>query len=150
MPLTKLFKILIFSLFITSIISIAAGEILIDTLPIILQDYIVQIDLEYYSSDFSIFDVIAIIIGIFAIAVLIGMWKFKNWARHLYIILVIVSLSYYYVDGPIVMNPFEAMFSDFSCMIDGILIYMMYMTPLSNIFKLKANKNEEPEEIKED
>lgn len=143
MPFTKLFKILIFSLFITSIFSIAAGEILIDTLPSILQDYIVQIDLEYDSSDFSIFDVIAMIIGIFAIAVLIGMWKFKNWARHSYVILTIVSLPYYYVDGPIVMNPLEAMFSDFSCMIDGILIYMMYMTPLSDKFKLKTNKNEE-------
>lgn len=143
MPFTKLFKILIFSLFITSIFSIAAGEILIDTLPSILQDYIVQIDLEYDSSDFTIFDVIAMIIGVFAIAVLIGMWKFKNWARHSYVILAIVSLSYYYVDGPVVMNSLEAMFSDFSCMIDGILIYMMYMTPLSDKFKLKTNKNEE-------
>lgn len=140
---TKLFKILIFSLFITGIFSITAGEILIDTLPGILQDYIVQTDLEYDSSDFTIFDVIAMIIGLFAIAVLIGMWKFKNWARHSYVILTIVSLPYYYVDGPVVMNPLEAMFSDFSCMIDGILIYMMYMTPLSDKFKLKTNKYEE-------
>ena len=139
---TKIFKILIWSLFITSIFSITAGEILIDTLPSILQDYIAQVDLEYYSSEFSIIDLIAMIIGLFAIAVLIGMWKFKNWARHSYLILAIVSLSYYYLDGPVVMNSTEAMFSDFSCMIDGILIYMMYMTPLSDKFQAKINNNE--------
>ena len=143
MPHTKLFKILIFSLFTTSIFSIAAGEILMDTLPSILQDYIAQVELEYYSSEFSIFDLIAIIIGVYFLAVLIGMWKFKNWARYSYLILAIVSLSYYFMDGPVVMNSTEAMFSDFSCMIDGILIYMMYMTPLSEKFKVKINKNDE-------
>jgi len=135
---TKLFKLLIFSLFLTSTFSIVAGNIFIDTLPIILQDYMMQIDLEYDSKDFNLFDVIVILIGIFAIAALIGMWKFKNWARHSYVILAIVSLPYYYMDGPTVMNPLEAMFNDLSCMIDGILIYMMYMTPLTDKFKYKG------------
>ena len=143
MSLTKLFKILLLALYVVTIFSITAGEMLVNTLPNVLQDYITQIDNEYYSSEFGTLDIVLILVGIFSITVIIGMWKFKNWARHSYVILAIAFLPYYYIDGPVVMNPLESIFNDLAHMIDGILIYMMYMTPLSDEFKLKANKNEE-------
>lgn len=143
MALTKQFKILLLTLFLITIFSATAEIMLVDTLPNVLRDYISQIDNEYYSSEFSILDIILIAVGIFAIAVIIGVWKFKNWARHSYLILSVALLPFYYMDGPVVMNSLESMFNDLSFMIDGILIYMMYLTPLSNEFKLKANKNEE-------
>ena len=142
LPLTKLFKILLLALLLFSIFSITAGEMLFDTLPNILQDYKTQVDNEYNSSDFSIIDVIFMPVAIFSIFAIIGVWKFKNWARHSYLIITIAFLPFYYIFGPVVMNHLEAMFNDLSFMLNGILIYMMYMTPLSNEFKLKANKNE--------
>ncbi|HIC43734.1 MAG TPA: hypothetical protein EYO73_05455 [Sulfurimonas sp.] len=141
MQLTKQFKILLLALLTMSILSTAVGIILVHTLPSVLQDYISKIDNEFYSSAFGILDIFTIIIGIFAIAVIIGVWKFKNWARHSYVLFTIIFLPYYYIDGPIIMNPLEAIFNDLSLIIDGILICMMYMTPLSNEFKLKDDKN---------
>lgn len=143
MPLTKQFKILIVALFIVTTFSGIAGMILVDTLPTILQDYISQIDNEYASGEFGILEIILAFAGILSVVVIIGIWQFKNWARHSYVALSIALLPFYYIDGPIIMNPLESLFNDFSFMIDGVLIYMMYLTPLSNEFKLKANKNEE-------
>ena len=142
MPLTKLFKILLLTLLLVTIGSITATEIFIDTLPSVLQDYLAQVDNEYNSNSFGIFETILALMGVFFIIVVVGLWKLKNWARHSYLIITIALLPFYFLFGPVIMNPLEAILNDISFMIEGALIYMMYMTQLSNEFKVEANKND--------
>ncbi len=148
MPLTKVFKILIIAMFVVGIIEISVAEFLFDTLPMPLQKHIMLVENEPFDGNTTLTELTSIFIGgltiiIFTIASIIGIWKFKNWARYLYLITTILFLPIYFITGPVIMNPAEAMFSSIAYSIDGALIALMFLSPLSKEFKLNTNKNDE-------
>ncbi len=139
MPITALFRTILIAGLITAIIGIVAGMTLTDTLPTILQEYLNQVNNEGMSDNTAIiFLIVAITTLILLIASTIGLWKFKNWARVIYIVATIVFLPFYPAMGPVVMNPWEAMFGDISLILEGILIAMMFFSPLNEEFKIKS------------
>ena len=139
MPITALFRIILIAGLLTAIIGIVAGMTLIDTLPTILQEYLTHVENEEMSDNTAIMLLItAVTILILLIASTIGLWKFKNWARIIYIVITIVFLPLYPAMGPIVMNPWEAMFGDIALILEGVLIAMMFFSPIHEEFKTKS------------
>lgn len=135
MPITALFRIILIAGLFTAIIEVVAGMTLVDTLPTILQEYLTQIENEEISDNTAI---MLLIIGVMLIASTIGLWKFKNWARIIYIVITIVSLPLYPAMGPIIMNPWEAMFDNIALILEGVLIAMMFFSPIHEEFKTKS------------
>ncbi|MDP3589980.1 MAG: hypothetical protein Q8R54_05510, partial [Methylobacter sp.] len=60
---------------------------------------------------------------------------FKKWARTLYVVISLVSFLFYPVIGPVVLNVWEAMFSDVTMLLEGILIAMMFTGEISHKFE---------------
>jgi hypothetical protein len=136
MQITSLFRIVLISGLIVAIISIIAGVSLSDTLPPILQDYLLQIENEDISNtELVLFFIATPILLILLPISTIGLWKFKSWARTLYVVISVAFIPLYPVIGPVVMNGWEAMFSDIALMLEGVLIAMMFTGEISKKFK---------------
>ncbi|WP_434937637.1 hypothetical protein ACRWQN_10590 [Shewanella sp. HL-SH8] len=140
MQTTSLFRVILISGLIVAIIGIVAGVSLSDTLPLILQDYLLQTENEELSSmEFILFLILAPVLLVLLPISTIGLWKFKSWARTLYVVISVAFIPLYPVIGPVVMNGWEAMFSDVALMLEGVLIAMMFTGEISKKFKpLKA------------
>ncbi|WP_332420274.1 hypothetical protein, partial [Vibrio metschnikovii] len=136
MSITTLFRVILISGLVTSIVGIIAGFSLSETLPPILQEYLLQAEKKEVSN----FEMVFLLVASLALLVLlpvstVGLWKFKRWARTLYIVISIVFIPLSIFVGPIVMNSWEAMFNEIAILLEGILIAMMFMGPISEKFK---------------
>ncbi|WP_217523153.1 hypothetical protein [Vibrio metschnikovii] len=139
MPITTLFRVILISGLVTSIVGIIAGFSLSETLPPILQEYLLQAEKKEVSNFEMVFLLVASL-ALLALLVLLpvstaGLWKFKRWARTLYIVISIVFIPLSIFVGPIVMNSWEAMFNEIAILLEGILIAMIFMGPISEKFK---------------
>lgn len=139
MQITTLYRTVLVVSFITAVMGLIAGEVLRDTLPTILQEYFNHL----YSKEISekkmlLFAILGIGLSILSIAVLIGLWRFKIWARRLFLILEIVSLVLTPIMGPYVMNPWEALLCTISVTLVGALITLMYLSPIKEKFQAKG------------
>ena len=136
MQTTSLFRVVLISSLIAMAIALVAGLNLAETLPLTLQDYLIQIENEEMSGGEAILGLFAIVILLIALPIsTVGLWKFKPWARTLYVVITIAFIPFYPVLGPVVMNAWEAMFSDLSLILEGVLIAMMFIGPVSDKFK---------------
>jgi len=137
MQITSLFRIILISGVITAIVGVVVGINLADTLPILLQDYLINVDNEDITDGEATLSLIALFsLLILLLVSTIGLWKFKRWARTLYITLTVISVLFYPTLGPVVMNAWEAMFNDLALILEGILIAMMLTGPISEKFKI--------------
>lgn len=106
-------------------------------MPILLQDYLINADNEDITDGEATLSLIALFsLLILLLVSTIGLWKFKRWARTLYITLTVISVLLYPILGPVVMNAWEAMFNDLALILEGILIAMMFTGPISEKFKI--------------
>jgi hypothetical protein len=136
MPATSLFRAVLIAGLIFAIIAGVAGFSLSDTLPPTLQDYLAQVEDEDILGGKTIFFLIAALVMPILLPIsTIGLWKFKPWARTLYVLITVAFIPFYPVLGPVVMNGWEAMFNDIALMLDGILIAMMFTGEISQRFK---------------
>lgn len=138
MQKATLFRTILIAGLVTESISVVAGMSLTDTLPLELQNYVSQ-DL-FNAEDVSVGKSLLMIFSAVAIFLLlptsmIGLWKFKKWARTLYVVISLVSFLFYPVIGPVVLNGWEAMFSDLAMLLEGILIGMMFIGEISHKFE---------------
>ena len=139
MQITSLFRIILISGLIIAMIGIVAGFSLLDTLPPLLQSYLSQRENEELSGAEALF-LLAAIPTVFILLPIstIGLWKFKSWARTLYVVISVAFIPLYPVIGPVVMNGWEAMFSDLSLVLEGVLIAMMFTGEIGKKFKPAA------------
>ena len=136
-----LFRTILIAGLITAIVGIVAGFSLSDTLPQILQDYLTQTEVTDISNGEAIFALITILSVFILLPVsTIGLWKFKRWARTLYVVLTIIFIPFTPAIGPVVMNGWEYMFNDLALMLEGILIAMMFTGVISRRFQPIENK----------
>ncbi|MEZ5452461.1 MAG: hypothetical protein R3E93_06510 [Thiothrix sp.] len=105
-----------------------------DTLPITLQEYLLVEDTKGSSTWNMILG--GCFLALLVIA-LLGMWLFKFWAKTLYMIIMVVSIPLYPWFGVIIMTPWESLFNDSILLIDGILISMMFSSPVREAFTKK-------------
>jgi len=133
---TSLFRLILSFSVLAIIIAVVAGINLSNTLPESLQDYLYQLENEEVSDLENILWVLAgLTFLVITPLLLIGLWKFKPWARTLFLALTIVTFPLYVVLGPVVMNPWEAMFNDIAMLLEGGLIAMMFIGPISEKFQ---------------
>jgi len=136
MQITSLFRVVLILGLIFSIISIVAGISLSDTLPPILQDYLLQLENEELSAtEVILFLTATPMILTLLIVSTIGLWNFKSWARTLYVVISVAFIPLYPVIGPVIMNGWEAMFYDMELILKGVLIAMMFTGEVSQKFK---------------
>ena len=133
---TSLFRLVLSLSLLSIIIAVIAGANLSNTLPASLQDYLYQLENEELSNLESTLWVLAgLTILIITPLLLFGLWKFKPWARTLFLVLTIITFPLYVFLGPVVMNPWEAMFNDIAILLEGGLIAMMFIGPVSEKFQ---------------
>lgn len=76
--------------------------------------------------------------GLWLISAL-GLLFFQNWARHLYLVLSLLSLVTAPFSGFVVQPPVDALFSNATLLLDGALLAVAYLTPLAASFKAMPN-----------
>jgi len=140
MSITTLFRVILLSGILTAIIGTVVGSSLQDSLPSHLQAYLLQVDIT--QENFTQLEaILALVFLIVLIASFVGMWKFKHWARILYISCIILILPFYGTFGPIVESPWEAMFLDVSTTLEGVTVAMMWLEPLNERFNLSKRQS---------
>ena len=72
--------------------------------------------------------------GLWLIAA-VGLYFFRNWARHLYLALSFAHLALAPFSGFVVEPPLDFLFSATSLLLDGAILAMAYLLPLSANFK---------------
>ncbi|MFO1349126.1 MAG: hypothetical protein U1F12_11175 [Pseudomonadales bacterium] len=63
-----------------------------------------------------------------------GLFFLKNWARYLYLGLLVFVIPFYFLSGISVSSPVEKIFSDFSTWCNGAVIAIMFFSPFKNEF----------------
>jgi len=135
MSTTSLFRFVLIAGLIFTIIGIVAGISLSDTLPALLQEYLAQMESKDISSGGAIFVLLAMLAVFLLLPIsTIGLWKFKSWARTLYVVITVAFIPFYPIVGPVVMNGWEAMFSDIALILEGVLLAMMFTGEVSQNF----------------
>jgi len=138
MPATSLFRIILIAGLVITLIGVIAGFTLSDTLPQALQDHLAQksnADGEITNGEAISFIAALLLILILLPISTIGLWKFKSWARTLYVVLAVGFIPFYPVIGSVVRNGWEAMFIDTSLILEGVLLAMMFTGKVSEKFK---------------
>jgi hypothetical protein len=79
--------------------------------------------------------IIAYSFFIIYIIAFIGVYFFKKWARNLFLITLIISISLTLFYGTYVAGIYEVMLAEILNISDGMLIAMMYFSNLKNNFK---------------
>ena len=123
----SLFRFVLIAGLVFEIIGVIANISLSYTLPSILQDYITQVQNEDKPIGEEIFLLLAALSVLLLLPIsTIGLWNFKSWARTLYVAITVAFIPFYPVFGPVVMNGWEAMFTDTALILQGILLAMMF------------------------
>ena len=137
MSATSLFRTILIAVLIFATIGVTVGISLSDTLPPALQNYLAQIESEDISNSKGIFYMFGFLVILILLPIsIIGLWKFKSWARTMYLIISVGFIPFYPIIGPVVMNGWEAMFNDIALMLDGVLLTMMFTGETSQKFKV--------------
>jgi hypothetical protein len=118
-----------------SLLSAIFGEALAQTLPAPLQNYLIAVATAEPSGGIVLLGVISLAVVVLTIIALIGLWKFRPWARTLYVALTICSFPLVVAAGPAVMNPWQNLFVLLSMMLGGILLAMLFLPPIAAEFR---------------
>lgn len=130
-----LFKVVLIAGLVFQVISVAAGVALVETLPPLLQRYLAEVANAEISVGF------AILLSFYFLAVLVlmpvnyyGLWKFRSWARVLYVVVSIVFTLLLAFTGPVVMSGLAYMFFSIALIFEGALIAMMFIGEVGEKF----------------
>lgn len=130
-----LFKVVLIAGLVFQVISVAAGVALVETLPPLLQRYLAEVANAEISVGF------AILLSFYFLAVLVlmpvnyyGLWKFRAWARVLYVVVSIVFTLLLAFTGPVVMSGLAYMFFSIALILEGALIAMMFIGEVGEKF----------------
>jgi len=133
---TSLFRLTLSFSLLAMIIGVVANINLSHTLPESLQGYLYQLEnAEVTDLENTFWVLLGITFLVITPLLFLGLWKFKPWARKLFLVLTIATLPLYVFLGPVVMTPWEAMFNDIAIFLDGALITLMFIGPISEKFR---------------
>ena len=69
------------------------------------------------------------------LAALIGMLRFRGWARWLFIIVVVLSLVFAISGGTTLSTPIESLVYTFGNMVDGAILTLLFIEPIRAKFR---------------
>jgi hypothetical protein len=64
----------------------------------------------------------------------VGLWKFKHWAKKMYVVIAVFSFISSPLLGPTVMNAWESMLYDTAILLEGALLVLLFVGPVANKF----------------
>lgn len=126
MQTSSLFKALLIANLIFGALGIFVDSAFIDNLPPILHGYIAGVAEE--ASDAKIAMMLFYFLAFILLSLInyFGLWRFKPWARTLYVVVMAASIPSTIVTGPIVMSGWAAMFCFIAIVIQGVLLGLMF------------------------
>lgn len=133
----KWFRVILVAQIVFAVLATIAGLTLESTLPAGMQEYVAKQD-KIPKNVFLIF-VSLLLLGILVLTI-IGLWNFRNWARKLYLALLVVSVPSALLGGPIIMNSWEWVFWILAEYLDAWSFFMIFfVSPIKEQFH-KQNK----------
>lgn len=72
---------------------------------------------------------------VYAVSI-VGLFLFKNWARHLYVSFILLTIPLYLTTGLNIYSPIPMLLSSLSCYLEGAIITLSYFS-LDHVFKEK-------------
>lgn len=128
----KWFRRVLLAEMVLLVLTVIAMITLVETLPAELQTYIARQMESPVTSAGVILVLVFLTLFFFAI---VGIWKFKNWARKLYLILVLAGILFFFVE-PVVMNSWEALFATVAAYLDAFILFaMFFVSPIKEQFQ---------------
>mgnify|MGYP004002593015 CR=1 FL=1 len=125
------FRFILVSSIIAIILSVSAGIGLEGSLPLELQTYLAWEAEQDISTSLGIFFLTVLILYIINV---VGLWKFKPWAKKMYVVITVFSFISLPLLGPMVMNAWESMFYDIAILLEGALLVLLFVGPVANKF----------------
>ena len=132
MGIKTAFRLIILLNVVCVFLSVSIGISFVDALPPELQIYLSEVENEEITTLELILGVSYLLLSILTI---IAIWLFKFWGRTLFVILTIASFPLYFEFGNVIMLPWEAMFSDISFILEGMILAMMFSGSISEEFR---------------
>ncbi|HEY9405327.1 MAG TPA: hypothetical protein VIQ24_21935 [Pyrinomonadaceae bacterium] len=103
-------------------------------LPPDLRDYVeAQSNAEPAAKDWVVFAVgVCILIGYIITSV--GLYRFRPWAKKLFLPLNIIALLLMPLHGPSVMTGWASAFNGLNFLVGGGVLFLVYLSPVSQMF----------------
>src|ERR1700687_4678776 len=125
----RVFKSLVIGQWVVIILVVLISSSLESDLPAPLRAYLEE-DLQ---RDLTVWGVLSIPLLLCHIVASAGLYLFKWWARNLYSATVLLFILL--PSGPQVLSSIESALNDLVSIIEGMLLVLMWATPLANSFK---------------
>ena len=135
MPTTSVFRGVLIAGLMFTILVIISGFSLVETLPPKLQEYLAESEAKAPSiGDITLLALtFAALIGY--VVAIVGLWKFKRWARTLYVLITLILLLSTPLFGPRVMTGWEWLFDDIEVLLSGVALAMMFSGETGKMFQ---------------
>jgi hypothetical protein len=135
MKAVALFKVVLIAGLVFQVFSIAAGLVLVNTLPLLLQNYLTDVANKDVSTGYAVFLLSYFVVNsVLMLVNYYGLWKFRSWARVLNVVLTLVTVFSLAFTGPVVMAGLAYMFFSIALILEGVLIVMMFSGEISEKF----------------
>jgi uncharacterized membrane protein (DUF2068 family) len=135
MKAVTLFKVVLIAGLVFQVFSIAAGLVLVNTLPPLLQNYLADVANKDVSTGYAVFLFSYFVVNsVLMLVNYYGLWKFRSWARVLNVVLTLVTVFSLAFTGPIVMAGLAYMFFSIALILEGVLIVMMFSGEIGEKF----------------
>ncbi|CAH0535344.1 hypothetical protein VST7929_02937 [Vibrio stylophorae] len=125
------FRFILISNIVAIILSAIAGIGLEGSLPMELQTYLAWEAEQDVSTFLGM--LMLTILALYIINV-VGLWKFKPWAKKMYVVFTACSFIPLPLLGPTVMNAWEYMLYDIAILLEGALLVLLFVGPVANKF----------------
>lgn len=111
------------------------------TLPLELQGYLETQGKVYLGNPIKIiFSVVNAVIGLVAV---VGLYRFKEWSRHLYIACYLVNLVSVLNQPAVVMNVWVSLFGTLLNIHGGMVLALIYFSPVKDFYRPTMPTNDE-------
>ncbi|SFD49118.1 hypothetical protein [Pseudoalteromonas denitrificans] len=139
MQTTYIFRLVLIIQLLISLMSTITSNILFDTLPLVLQNYISQ-EQDFYFSGIFYLSFALLFFALIPICT-IGLWHFKGWAKILFIFMLLITIPVELFSNVVIMDPWTGMLLSLNAMFLGMILVMLLMKPIKNKFTGQKTKN---------
>lgn len=130
------FRILLLLSLLLPFLSVAAALVIPNENLDKISDYISELEAEYNRqllSDLWMAVTAGVVLAVVA-ASYVGLFMFKSWARHLFVVAFVLMIPTYFSDGVYVSTGLADLLHDISNLLSGGLIALMYTGPIKQFF----------------
>jgi hypothetical protein len=114
--------------------AVAVSMLTVSYLPPDLRDYVeAQSNAEPTTKDWVVFTVgVCLLIGYIITSV--GLYRFRAWAKTLFLPMNIIALLMMPLYGPSVMTGWASAFNCLNCLVGGGVLFLVYLSPVGQMF----------------